>query len=1045
MSGWSSPFLEIPPQDWIGENESAFAIRDRFPVSPGHALVITKRLVPDWWGASTQEQADLMALVEIVRGDLEQMTPRPDGFNVGFNAGEAAGQTVPHLHVHVIPRHYGDVLDPRGGVRHVIPGKGNYLVRPASALFDGPSRPLGPSLADALEDEGIDRVDVAVSFVMQSGLERLAGEIRAAISRPGMRLRLLTTNYLGITERGALERLLVDMAQFPRALAVRVFDARSVSFHPKAYIFGSSVGQHSGFGFVGSANLSRNGIGAGVEWTLRTDSPDEVENLRTRFEGLWSDVHSLPLTRELLDEYQEAPKVRWPSERHPDSSLGQAAAFANEPTEIQSEALAALEQSRASGFHSGMVVLATGLGKTWLSAFDAGRPQYRRVLFLAHREEILRQSIAVFRRVLPLRTHGLLTSTTDESSADVVFASVQTFVNRMGDLAPDAFDYVIVDEFHHATAQTYRRILGYLEPDFLLGLTATPERTDGADLLALCDDNVVIEVNLAEGITRGALVPFEYLGVPDTIDFEPIPWRNGKFDPTALEAAALTRDRAESALREWEQGAGDRTLAFCVSVRHAEFMADFFRQHGVLAQAVHASPGSAPRHQTLDALARGDIKVVFSVDLLNEGVDVPTIDTVLMLRPTSSAILFLQQLGRGLRLSPGKEVLTVIDFVGNHRSFLLKPRWLLQLTGRRLSDSELQGALASGTFELPPGCSVEYRLEARAMLENLLSRVARPNAFVEFLSDVVAETGERPSAVQAYRAGFNPASLNTRGGWFAVLKSEGLLSDVEVSVLRAHEQTLKAVAVEPMTKSYKMVTLRAMTMAGALGEGMAVSRLAAICHRMIARDPRLLLDATSTSMPNPASLDPASWLAYWRKWPIAALLGELKGGGRSSFMLSDDTFVLAEPVAEEQRGHVDRMIGELVDWRLARYLETKTPRAQGVAVAKVAHNGRTPILFLDRDKNPELPQGKGVRLLVDDRVYQADFVKVAINVAWLDASGPNALPDLLWSWFGPDAGISGTAHRVAITLDAGGEWHMSRMPDAPESNTGFVEATVREG
>lgn len=1042
MAAWSSPFLDIPAEDWIAENESAFAIRDRFPVSPGHALVITKRLVPDWWGASTQEQADLMALVEIVRGDLEQMTPRPDGFNVGFNAGEAAGQTVPHLHVHVIPRYSGDVLDPRGGVRHVIPAKGNYLVRPVSVLLDGPARPLGPSLADALEDARTDRIDIAVSFVMESGLDRLAGEIRAAISRPGMRLRLLTTNYLGITERGALERLLGDMIQFPQSLVVRVFDARSVSFHPKAYIFANSVGQHSGYGFVGSANLSRSGLGAGVEWTLRTDSPGEVENLRTRFEGLWSDVHSLPLTRELLDEYQETPKVRWPSERDQNDSGGQAAAFANEPTEIQSEALAALEQSRAAGFHSGMVVLATGLGKTWLSAFDAGRPQYRRVLFLAHREEILRQSIAVFRRVMPLRTHGLLTSTIDESSADVVFASVQTFVNRMGDLAPDAFDYVIVDEFHHAAAQTYRSILGYLEPDFLLGLTATPERTDGADLLALCDDNVVIEVNLAEGITRGALVPFEYLGVPDTIDFEPIPWRNGKFDPMALEAAAVSRERAESALREWEQGAGDRTLAFCVSVRHAEFMADFFRQHGVLAQAVHASPGSAPRHQTLDALARGDLKVVFSVDLLNEGVDVPTVDTVLMLRPTSSAILFLQQLGRGLRLSPGKESLTVIDFVGNHRTFLLKPRWLLQLTGLWLSDSELKVALASGEFELPPGCSVDYRLEARQMLEELLARAARPNALVEFISGVVEETGERPSAVQAYRAGFNPASLNPSGGWFAVLEAEGLLSDVEVSVLRAHEQTLKAVAVEPMTKCYKMVTLRAMTMAGALGEGIAVGRLAAICHRIISREPRLLLDATSDSMPDPAGLDPASWLSYWRKWPLAALLGELKVGGPRSFVLRGDTFVLAEPVAQEQRGHLDRMVGELVDWRLARYLDTKTPRTQGVAVVKVSHNGRTPILFLDRDRNPELPTGKGVRLLVDDRVYQADFVKIAINVARLEPEGPNALPDLLWSWFGPDAGISGTAHRVAITIDAGGQWHMSRMPAATEPNVGFVAATV---
>jgi hypothetical protein len=296
--------------------------------------------------------------------------------------------------------------------------------------------------------------------------------------------------------------------------------------------------------------------------------------------------------------------------------------------------------------------------------------------------------------------------------------------------------------------------------------------------------------------------------------------------------------------------------------------------------------------------------------------------------------------------------------------------------------------------------------------------------------------------VQAYRAGFNPASLNKSGGWFALLEAEGLLSDLETSVLLAHAETLKAVAVESMTKSYKMVTLRAMTMAGALGEGMTVSRLAAICHRLVARDPRLILDATSNSMPDPASLDPASWLAYWRKWPIAALLGELTGGGRRSFVLEDDTFVLAEPVTEEQRGHVDRMVAELVDWRLARYLDTKTPRAQGVAVVKVSHNGRTPILFLDRDKNPELPQGKGVRLLVDDRVYQADFVKIAINVARLEAEGPNALPDLLWSWFGPDAGISGTAHRVAITLDAGGEWHMSRMPDVPESSTGLAGVTV---
>ena len=602
MSSWSSPFLEIPPEEWIAENPSAFAVRDRFPVTPGHALVITKRVVPNWWGASVQEQRDLIALVEIVKGTLESLNPRPDGYNVGFNAGEAAGQTVPHLHLHVIPRYHGDVPDPRGGIRHVIPSRGNYLVRPASALLDGPSRPLGPSLSDAFEDVRIDRIDIAVSFVMQSGLDRLAAVIRAAISRPEMRMRLLTTNYLGITERGALEQLLADTLQFPDTLTVQVFDARSVSFHPKAYLFGSSTVQQIGYGFVGSANLSRGGMNTGVEWTLRTESPVEVEELRKRFEGLWSDSRSLPLSAELISRYEETEKVRWPSESRTSEVVEPVVSFAHEPTEIQSEALAALEQSRASGYHSGMVVLATGLGKTWVSAFDSRRPQYRRVLFLAHREELLLQAMAVFRRVHPLQSHGLLTSSVDESSADVVFASVQTLVNRMGAFAPDAFDYVIVDEFHHAAAQTYRRILGYLEPSFMLGLTATPDRTDGADLLALCDDNLIFEVNLAEGITRGALVPFDYLGVPDTIDFEPIPWRSGKFDPAALEAAAVTRERAEAAMLEWEQGAGDRTLAFCVSVRHAEYMADFFRQRGVLAAAVHASPGSAPRHQTLDAL-----------------------------------------------------------------------------------------------------------------------------------------------------------------------------------------------------------------------------------------------------------------------------------------------------------------------------------------------------------------------------------------------------------------------------------------------------------
>ena len=359
-------------------------------------------------------------------------------------------------------------------------------------------------------------------------------------------------------------------------------------------------------------------------------------------------------------------------------------------------ALSALEETRAAGNKAGLVVLATGLGKTWLSAFDTNRPEFRRVLFVAHREEILTQALDTFRRMRPEARLGSLHGRDQGPDAEVVFASIQTLSRRehLERFSPDAFDYVVVDEFHHAAAATYRKLIAHFRPKFLLGLTATPERSDGGDLLALCQQNLVYRCDLVEGVRKELLAPFHYFGVPDEVDYTNIPWRSTRFDEEALTTAVATQRRAENALEQFRKRAARRALGFCVSQRHADFMAAFFNERGLRAVAVHSGPTSAPRAASLEQLAAGDLDIVFAVDMFNEGVDLPTLDTVMMLRPTESRILWLQQFGRGLRKAAGKERLTVIDYIGNHRVFLLKPQTLFGLALWRSRDIQSAGASA---------------------------------------------------------------------------------------------------------------------------------------------------------------------------------------------------------------------------------------------------------------------------------------------------------------------------------------------------------------
>jgi len=877
----------------------------------------------------------------------------PDGYNVGFNAGAAAGQTVFHLHVHVIPRFTGDVGDPRGGVRHVLPG-GNYLATPARRLWHGPEHPLGPALFDLVDEQDVDRADLLVSFAMQSGLVVLEPLLDRILDRGGS-VRVLTGDYLGITERSALAGLLNRQLEYGPRFCARLFKAGSTSFHPKAYLFSTCDGRR--WAYIGSANASRAGLVGGIEWSLETQEEASVDQAAVQFDVLWNDHRSAELTDGLVDEYREAARP-----------AGQATVVSLEPLSqpvaphgVQQEALVALETTRAEGYAAGLVVMATGLGKTWLAAFDSSRPQFRRVLFIAHREEILLQARAVFRRIRPEATAGMWIGGESPGDKDLVFATVQTLALRLDEVDPKDFDYVVVDEFHHAAAPTYRRLLSRLRPRFLLGITATPDRTDGADLLSLCEDNFVYDCGLAEGIERDLLVPFEYYGVPDPVDFRPLPWRNGRFDPSSLEHALVSSERVEAAYREWQARRGERTLAFCVSVRHADWMAEQFQVREVRAASVHAGPTSAPRAQTLDQLRTGELEVVFAVDLFNEGLDVPEVDTVLMLRPTTSPVLFVQQIGRGLRKSKGKDALQIVDFVGNHRSFLLPLRLLSGLVEQE-SDEALRRALqGDADLTLPPGCSVDYALEARTLLLSLLP--ARSRAIEDFVRAWTEEHGTRPTALQTHLADRKPGAV--QDGWFSFLANLGLLSEEEMSVVREHGTVLLDVAKTSMNKSYKMVALRAWLLDDVLLQGHTTGRNSAVARALVLRDPRLIADVSGQE-----DAPDAAWKSWWRRWPLEHLVG--KGG----FKIEGDVFSLANRARAEQAPLLAQLLHELVDWRLAAYLTRST---SGRARLRVSHSSGRPIIRFDRARLPGLPQGP-TRVQAGDRAYEADFVKIALNV-----------------------------------------------------------------
>jgi len=1010
----SCPFCSIDPSRIAFSNDLVIALWDGFPVSPGHLLIIPRRHALVWRDLSSAEKTAIWSAIDQGQIVIAERF-RPDGFNVGLNEGAAAGQTVLHFHMHIIPRYAGDVPDPRGGVRYVIPDKANYLAAGESPpettsqkLVTGGVDPFLPHLLLHLDRSTT--CDIAVAFLLDSGARMIVAHLRDFLARGGQ-ARILVGDYLEVTEPAALRRL----NDLSGDLVVRVFEARERGFHPKTYIFQTDV---EGIAFVGSSNLSAPALTSSIEWNYKVVSRDEgagFSEITAKFEEIFNSYSAVRVDEgwiRLYEARRAAPDWRGAeiAEEAPPPIVV--------PHALQMEALTALEETRREGFSAGLVVLATGLGKTWLSAFDCHRSEFRRVLFVAHREEILNQAIDNFRRVRPNASIGRMNASQRDINTDLLFASVQTLgrIEHLRTFAPTAFDYIVIDEFHHASAATYRRIIDYFQPKFLLGLTATPERMDGGDLLALCQENLVFEASVPDGILADLLCAFQYWGVPDVVDYANIPWRNTRFDPTELTAAVATDARAQNALEQFRKNGAQRCIAFCCSQRHANFMAEFFNARGLRAVAVHAGNESAPRTTSLQQLASGDLDVIFSVDMFNEGVDVPNIDTVMMLRPTESTVIWMQQFGRGLRRAPGKPFLKVIDYIGNHRAFLTKLSSIAALAERNATSI---GALRSvldeirrQELDLPEGCSVTYELESIQMLESLL-KPPRPEAALEtFYRDFLERHGVRPTAVEAFHEGFNPRS-NSERSWLGFVSRMKGFSEAEDAAFLQTRAFLESIEKTETTRSYKIVLLLALISANKVPGEIKIDDLVEQVAKLAARYLKVREDFS-------VDLDDSRDLRRLLvENPIRAFVGGRGTGEVSYFRFERDR--LSTTFETNDVGSFHEILREILDWRLAQYLSRQNrDGATADIICRVARAGDRPIMFLPSSSSALNIELGPAPIHIEGEAYEALIAKIAINVVRKPGEETNMLPLILRRWFGDDAGLPGRGERVRLKRGSSG-------------------------
>lgn len=784
-------------------------------------------------------------------------------------------------------------------------------------ISGGLDDPFLPKLTQAINRAT--SIEMSVSFIQQSGLNLIFDALSDALERNAS-ISIVTSDYLLITDPVALRHLMILQS---RGAKTKIFTCNSnQSFHMKSYIF---VQQQTGLAdigsaFIGSNNISKAAFTHAFEWCLRHDllpnqDPKEFNHIRKQFLLIHNHSQAIDLSDAFINDYAQKRKLCKPPlaivhETEPEEPV---------PNSAQAEALIALANTRLAKQSKGLIVLATGMGKTWLAAFDVLQFNAKKVLFVAHREEILIQAERTFRTLLPQSITGHFNAKTKVIDADIVFASIQTLgkPEYLNQLDQTHFDYVIVDEFHHAGAVSYRLLLNHFTPQFLLGLTATPERTDQADILSLCDNNLVFERNIIDGVESGILVPFHYQGIKDeTVDYRELPWRNGKFDPQQLMHLFATQKRAKHVFSHWQTHKQQRTLAFCVSKAHADFMAQWFSARGIKAVSVH-SGSEVRRGEALSQLNSGEIEVIFSVDLFNEGTDLPSIDTILILRPTESKILFLQQLGRGLRTSPEthKTFVSVIDFIGNHISFLNRPMALLQAANANEAIKRLNNP------EIDSKCLINIDPELVDFWQQLKLEYTKADQQYQLLKD---DLGHRPTATEFYHSGYIWSKMTKQNGsWFELVLSQER-EDKTLLALTPYLLFLsRGVEKATMTKCFKAILLEAFIELDGLNYPPTIEAVCSKSWQVFKRYPKLWTQDVKTDLQQIDANSP-KWRKYWLDNPITFLCKQDKSDTQSWFVVKENRLHANVDVKVDDIEVMSSAMTELSELLLARYSQRQS-------------------------------------------------------------------------------------------------------------------------
>lgn len=560
----------------------------------------------------------------------------------------------------------------------------------------------------------------SVAFINFSGLQLILDELKS-LDEKGVKGTIITSTYLNFTQVGALKKL----KEFENIdLRIFITDEKLRGFHTKAYIFEYEETYKI---YIGSSNLTQSALKSNEEWNVKIVSKKDYNFSKDVMEAYYKLYHECyEVNDDFINDYDSFLKEIKKTNVEESAKKLLLKYEKIRPNAMQEKALENLHRLREHGGEKSLVIAATGTGKTYMSAFDVREFNPKKMLFIVHREDILRKAILDYKKIIPDKEFGLFTGNIKENKKDYIFATIQSMSTYYSDFKEDEFDYIVIDEAHHSVSETYKRVINYFKPKFLLGMTATPERTEGKDVFSIFDNNISLEVRLNEALEKNLVVPFHYFGITDIdlVDYTGIDIN----DIGKVSKLLEINERVDFIIEKMNfygfDGFKRKAIGFCASIEHAEYMANEFNKRGIKSVALTGSDSVDKRQSEIRRLEddNSDLEVIFTVDLFNEGVDIPSINLVLMLRPTQSSIIFIQQLGRGLRKYKEKEFLTVLDFIGNYnKAFQIA----IALNGAKYYDKEsLKVSIKTDFFDIP-GCT-NIQMDEIAK-ERILSQIDREN------------------------------------------------------------------------------------------------------------------------------------------------------------------------------------------------------------------------------------------------------------------------------------------------------------------------------